>query len=285
MSAVLSNGFTLNYHMEGSGELAVLVIGSSVYYPRTFSSQLRNSLRFVWADLPHFVDPGAELDVAAIGFEFYANCVERVREAAGLESVVIVGHSHHGNIAVEYANRFPQHVSHIVLIGSPPVGIDRTLKCAESYWQTNASGFRKAVLEKRRASLDEGYLISLPPKDAYITRYVNDAPLYWHDPEYDASWLWHGMEFRIEAIMAFRNLYQEYELHWSPALSAVPILVVMGRDDYAVPPTLWTRGRRETRNVDVRVLDRSGHTPQLEQPDVFDRMFLEWLRQNRARAR
>jgi len=43
------DGFTLRYLTEGEGP-DVLVIGSSVYYPRSFSQKLRKFLRL------HFVD-------------------------------------------------------------------------------------------------------------------------------------------------------------------------------------------------------------------------------------
>ncbi len=98
MNSVFCESVALNYSTEGSGELAMLLVGSSIYYPRTFSSQLKQTLRLVCADLPHFVEPGPEFDLATIGFDFYADCIERVRQAAGLDRVVVAGHSHHGNI-------------------------------------------------------------------------------------------------------------------------------------------------------------------------------------------
>lgn len=279
LNSVRCNGFTLNYSMEGQGELAVLVVGSSIFYPRTFSRRLKESFRFVFADLPHFVEIEPGFDLASIGFDIYAECIERIRIAAGLERVVIMGHSHHGNIAVEYARRFPQHVSHVVLIGTPPVNIAQTIECAKQYWHDNAPTIRKTLLAKRRALRDERDLPSQNPREAYITQYVTDAPLYWHDPEYDAAWLWSGMRFRMDAVHAFRSLYEKYEMQLGPGEFTAPVLAIMGRDDYAVPHTLWSR-RRIPSSVDIRILDRSGHTPQLEQPEEFDRILLAWLSQN-----
>lgn len=282
MNSVCCDGISLEYSIEGCGSLPVLVVGSSIFYPRTFSTRLKQSFRFVCADLPHFVDIPAEFDLASLDFELYADCIERIRIAAGLERVVVVGHSHHGNIAVEYAKRFPRNVSHIVLIGSPPANIAQTIESAGQYWHIHASGRRKALLDERRASAAEDHLDSLAPTEAYVSQYVTDAPLYWHDPEYDAAWLWEGMRFRMDAVHAFRDLHEEYEMQWGSELSKIPVLVVMGRDDYAVPHTLWQRDRRRFQGVDVRVLDRSGHTPQLEQPEEFDRIMLGWLQQTGA---
>ena len=46
-------GATLNYVAEGEGP-ALLVLGSSIYYPRTFSKGLRRSCTLICIDLPHF---------------------------------------------------------------------------------------------------------------------------------------------------------------------------------------------------------------------------------------
>lgn len=281
-NSVRIDGTILNYSVEGGGRWPLLVVGSSIFYPRTFSDRLKQTCTLVCADLPHFVETETGFHLASISFDLYAGCIESIRTATGFEKVIIVGHSHHGNVAVEYAKRYPQNVSHVVLIGSSPVNIDQTIQRAEQYWNSRASESRKALLKERRASIDEGYLTSLSPKEAYVTQYVADAPLYWHDPQYDASWLWEDMHFGMGAIHAFRNLYQEYEMSWTPGLFEAPVLVVMGRDDYAVPHTIWEGSLSKLQNVDVRVLDQCGHTPQLEQPDSFDNLLLGWLQQTGA---
>lgn len=270
------DGAELRYVIEGAGR-PLLVAGSSVYYPRTFSPGLRRSCSIVCADLPHFAPATAGFEVKAISFELYARCIEAVRKAAGLGRVVIAGHSHHGNVALAYARRFPQHVSHVVLIGTPPADLERTVAAAREYWERRASPARKALLQSRRAALDEARLAALPAARAYIERYVADAPLYWHEPAFDAAWLWRGMEFGMEAVAAFRELYRDYDAGLELAGLDVPLLVVMGRDDFAVPHTLWEGLLPAQGHAACEVFDRSGHTPQLEEPDCFDQCLLDWL--------
>jgi proline iminopeptidase len=125
--------------------------------------------------------------------------------------------------------------------------------------------------------VDKRQFKSLSPVDRFVLQYVTDAPLYWNDPTYDAAWLWHGMSFDMKAVHAFRGLYQDYELNWDPESLAAPVLVVMGENDYAVPHTRWKRELLRLKNLTVRLLRESGHTPQLEQPEVFDPLLLSWL--------
>jgi len=270
------DGVTLGMKIEGSGT-ALLVVGSSIFYPRTFSEQLKRSCQIACADLPHFVSPGRDFDLSRIHFYHYTNYIDAVRHHVELERVVIMGHSHHGNIALEYAKRFPHHVSHIVLIGTPPADITRTVDEAGRYWDIQASEARKSLLQTRRSAMDEKAVQSLSPEQAYITQYVTDAPLYWHKPDYDAAWLWQGMRFEMSAIHAFRDLYCDYQITENIDRLQAPILVVMGRDDYAVPHTLWKNVLPGMPNVTFQVLDKSGHTPQLEQPENFDSLLLNWL--------
>jgi proline iminopeptidase len=275
-------GAELAYTVEGVGT-PLLTVGSSIYYPRTFSQDLRRRCSLVCADLPHFVQLNPEFAYTSINFDVYAKCIEAVRLAADLGRVVVVGHSHHGNVALEYAKRFPQNVSHVVLIGSPPVDISQTVQGAKQYWALHASKERRDALETRRRSLiDKNQFESLSPRDAYMWQYVTDAPLYWNDPDYDASWLWEGITFDMEAIHAFRELYQDYELNWDAKSLTAPVLVVMGENDYAVPNTLWNPILPRLENVTLRVFSKSGHTPQLEQPEEFDKFLLNWLTSNNA---
>jgi proline iminopeptidase len=262
------DGSALAYRVEGSGP-PVMVLGSATYYPRTFSARFRTAWRVAFADLRHFAVHDPSVAPAGIGLDTYTDDVERLRRAIGYERFVAVGHSHHGNLVLEYAKRYPERVSHLVLIGSPPCDVRTTVAKASRYWDRHASDARKAALERARASL---------AADAdFATRYAADGPRYWYDPAYDARPLWEGVPVNPVALDAFKRFFVDYELAWDPARMTAPVLVVMGRHDYVVPHTLWDRALPGLRNVTYRLLERSGHTPQLEEPDLFDRTVHDWL--------
>jgi len=60
----------------------------------------------------------SSVDVAEISFEALVSDLETVVDAAGLERFTLFGHSQGSAIAVEYAARHPERVSHLVLLGS-----------------------------------------------------------------------------------------------------------------------------------------------------------------------
>jgi proline iminopeptidase len=270
----------LAYLVQGQGP-STLVVGSSIFYPRTFSERWCRKRTMVFADLPHFVALGSTFPLKSITFEFYARCIESIRRDAKLSRVAVIGHSHHGNIALEYARRYPEVVTHVVLLGTPPVDVETTRQAAEHYWQAYASPHRRRILTARRAALESSLDNGLSPQQEYVAHYVADAPLYWHDPDYDAGWLWKGMNFRMDAIGAFRGLFDDYTLQWDPGELKAPVLAIMGRSDFAVPPTLWDNFAIREPAFTCRILDECGHTPQLERPKPFDALLLDWLSKNR----
>jgi proline iminopeptidase len=282
--SIRAGAATLRFTVEGSGT-PVLVPGSATYHPRTFSRDLRDVLAFAFADLRHFAEttrgaPGAPVSLTAdITLETYLEDVDRLRDAVGFDRCVVLGHSHHGCLALEYAKRYPERVSHVVMVGAPPVGVRPTVEAGEAYWDTHASAVRKAALRRNQDSLAPHALAAMSPEDSVVARYVAAGPRYWHDPTYDASWLWRDVPMDMAALAAFKEMFVSFEAAWDLARLRAPVLVVMGRHDYVVPPRLWDEAlpRLGPGSVTYRVLEQSGHTPQLEEPRAFDELLLEWL--------
>ncbi len=255
----------------------MLVVGSASYYQKTFSHYLSEFFTMAFADLRHFAESKAKPEFDRLTFDIYTGDIERLREVLGFEQVVIVGHSHHGNVALEYAKRYPEKVSHVVIIGSPPVNVERTIEAGNNYWDAFASEERKAIFRQNRDAIDSDLLAKLPARDAFITEYVADAPKYWYDAHYDAARLWENVPVNMDMVRLFRGLFADYELSWDPEQLKAPALIVMGRHDYVVPHLIWKEILPKLKNVTYHLFEQSGHTPQLEEQQLFDRIFVDWL--------
>ncbi|WP_018234058.1 alpha/beta fold hydrolase [Thioalkalivibrio thiocyanodenitrificans] len=269
-------GARLRYVVEGRGT-AVLVVGSCVYYPRTFSRRLGASCRLACSDLRHFAAGGGPGDAQRITLRTYAQDIDAVRAALGFERAVLVGHSHHGNVALEYAARFPQRVSHVVLVGTPPCDVQQTITAGDAYWEAHASDARKAVLRRNLTALRAGASEGASPGEDFVSRYVAEGPRYWCDPAYDAAWLWRDVPINMPMLRVFRDFFSNYSLSASWPESGTPVLVIMGRHDYVVPHVLWDGIRSTLPDLSFRLFEHSGHTPQLEEPVLFDGVFMKWL--------
>lgn len=273
-------GAELSYVIEGSGP-ACLVIGSAAYYPGLFSDDLADHLRLVYVDLRHFAPSDSGFDPEGLTRQTFADDIEHVREALSLDRVTVIGHSIHGNFALDYAARYPDHVERVVVIGSPPVGLAKMGEASRNYWADEASAERKQQLEANWAARG-AEIEQMSREESFVATYVTNGPYYWADPAFDCTELWKGVYVNVPVSdRVFGPMFAEYGLPTDPPID-VPVLVVMGRHDYVVPHALWDTELDKLPHHDYLLLDGSGHTPQFEQPDAFDAKLLEFMGVPRA---
>lgn len=278
---IIVDGSALRYSIEGSG-IPLVVIGSAVYYPRTFSQRLRENCCFTFVDLRHFADCGGSLSPERVTLDAYSDDIESVCTSLGIDRFVLVGHSHHGNVAIAYTRRYPERVSHLVLIGTPPCDVQRTIEEAQKFWAAEASKDRLAMLRCNQASLRSENAFFLRTRESFIARYVADGPRYWHDSTYDASPLWQDVPVNIDILELFRNFFTDYDFLEELSHLQVPVLSMMGRHDYAVPHVLWDEVLPKLQPIAYHLFEQSGHTPQLEEQELFDQVLLGWLKKSNA---
>lgn len=274
---ILIDSTKLKYVVEGNG-LPCLVIGSSVYYPKTFSENIRKHLRFYFVDMRWFAEEYSPVNLDDFTIETIADDIEKVRSELKLENVVLIGHSIHGTIALEYAKRYPQHLSHVVAIGSPSfVGTERYNKVVEDLWATASEErkeYQKRLWEKSKDSIDNA-----SPEPAFILNYIADGARYWYDIEYDAGWLWEGMTIHTELTNhLFGKIFGNYNIADDNKIISTPVFVAMGKYDYIIPYTLWEKAYGNIPDYTLVLFEKSGHTPQLEESEFFDAKLLEWIK-------
>lgn len=277
-SSVAIDGFRLRYCVEGAGPPA-LVIGSAQYYPRTFSRKLRDDLKLVFIDHRGFGEAIVPYDAAALDMQTMIGDIDAMRRELRLEKLILLGHSGHGYMAIEYAKAYPQHVSHLVLVAMSPDSTYESFAAADRYLEESVDPERKALLRRNMARLDEnpGF-----PEDAFIARMLASGPRIWYDPTYDAAALWEGVHVNPDIVdRIWGQLLPRLDALDKIEALEVPTFLALGRYDYWNPPHLWERVRNRFRSLRIRVFERSGHTPQLEQSEAFDRELLNWLMETR----
>jgi proline iminopeptidase len=271
-------GAQLNYLIEGEGPTC-LVIGSALYYPRTFSQELRNSLELIFIDARDFAPSNPGFDDTSVTLDTLAEDIETARTKLGLGKVIVIGHSIHGLLAAEYTRRYPQNVSHTVILNTPPVGITQMTPVSNAFWETEGSTERKEILKENLEKLSK-IAPGLSPEELLVKTYVYSSPKYWYDPRYDCSWCWEG----VVANMAFtahlyNTLLSHYDLDQGPGKITGPVYYGLGRHDYVVPFTLMSESQKaKLPGITFETYEKSGHTPQLEEPELFNQRLLNWLK-------
>jgi len=270
-------GARVRYLREGVGT-PCLVVGSSIYHPRTFSPPLRERLELIFVDMRDFVPRDPAFDLSQVTIDTYATDIDTVRQALGVDKMIIAGHSTAGLLALEYARRYPHYVAGVLVIDAPPIGSRDLQAASDYYWQTEASEERKSLLERNWSAITEDEWAQLDPSAQIVRAYIANAPKYWYDPTYDPGWLWDGVTLHSDSWEHLAGrLFATYDLAQGSAPIAAPGLVIHGRHSYIVPYTLWESEKGKLPQVTLHVFDSSGHTPQLEEPERFNQIVMDWV--------
>ena len=272
---VTVDGFKINYYVEGTG-IPCLVIIDPLAMRRALSNELRKHLRLIFMDSRASAPHEGPIDARKIQLGTLLGDIELVRKAVGIEKLCVFGQSIQGLTALEYARKYPEHVTHVIMNGTPPFRDARAEKASDEYWESRASEERKKVLrwnwEKRR---DE--IAKLPPDQAMLQTYITNGPMYWYDPTYDCSWLFAGENWNADVAKQFFNvIYANYDITTRGPIQ-VPIFLSLGRYDYAVPYTLWNGIKESFPTLSWHVFEKSGHWSFLEEQELFDRRLLDWI--------
>ncbi len=271
-----SDDFELRYSIEGKGPV-VLVVGSAVYYPRTFSASLRRSFKFVFVDHRGFARCSRVPTREDFRFEKILEDIELVRKKLQLGRVIIMGHSGHGYMALEYAKRFPESVSRVVIIATGASHNAADAQLGERHWQEAVCPERKAKLAQDLEKLNEE--IAARPESRFITFCIRLGAKSWFDHNFDAAPLWAGVEVNMTGMdYLWGEVFRDLDVGLGLNELQAPVLLIMGRFDYLVAPAAsWDRWRSSFRSLTVRIFDRSAHTPQLEEGENFDSELIDWL--------
>lgn len=275
--AIEMDGTTLRYVAEGVGQ-PVLVIGSSIYGPRTFSKNLRQHFKMYHVDMRWFAKDYMAPRLEDYDIKAISDDIEAVRKALNLEDFILIGHSIHGIMVMEYAKRYPDHLSHLVMIGAPCVYANEKFeKASVELWEMGSQ--ERKDIQERKWNAVKDTLDELSPKDAMVAAYVARSALYWYDAEYDCSWLWKDVPINMDMTdHIFGATFADYDMFGDGKKVEVPVLSVLGKHDYVVPHILWEDHYDQVPNFTKVVFDKSGHTPQLEEAELFDERLMSWIK-------
>jgi proline iminopeptidase len=212
---------------------------------------------------------------ADLTFDVLARDFEAVRTAVGAPRWWVLGYSILGSLAIEYARRCPDTVSHAVVAGTPPNGdMAGMVQAGMAYIEREASLERKRVFAENMAKLPPG----TDPRQAVPAQ----TPFRFYDPHFDVMPLYATADVKP---LFFAHLMGALSSGWDvtagPPLR-VPLLVAHGKHDYVVPHTMWNDVLPKLTTATFELFERSGHQPFFEEPQRFAEVVTAWMSQAAA---
>ena len=264
MRAVL-NGVETYYETAGSGPALVCVhggpgLGDHRRYKR-WMAPLAGLLTLVYYDLRGCGQSG-EPAGGSYSHDDFASDLDALREHLGFDRIALLGTSYGGFISLEYALRYGDRLTHLILADTAPS------KHHDEAAKRNALASELPIDRGLLLDLFEG---RMRDDDEFRRAYAMIQPLYRArpDPAADAAAL-AQMRFRHRAHnYAFSRNLPAYDLRERLSEIKAPTLVLCGRHDWITPLEESELMASRIPHARLVVFDQSGHSPMMEENGAF----------------
>lgn len=205
-------------------------------------------------------------DVSSMTFENLTADADALRQDLGFEQWAVLGQSFGGNVALEYALRHPQRLSHLILIDTG----------ADQWWVNHNApellakrGYSTRTVQAARRF----YNGQVTPRE-FLPTVMRFTRAY----SYHSSWLTLAKDMvgmitgpRIKMqpealIFGYSQLLQGWSVMDRLHEIEVPTLVMAGRDDFLFPPEHQVALAAGIPQAQLEFVECAGHNPQLERP-------------------
>jgi proline iminopeptidase len=202
--------------------------------------------------------------VSSMTWENLTADADALRQRLGFDRWAVLGHSFGGHVALEYALRYPQSLSHLVLLDTG----------ADSWWsRENAPrvlagrGYRPRTVQLVRRFFT-GRIA--PSEMAPAMLRFGSAYYHRHASLFAARQLvhggWHAKVRPEPLIFAGRELLDGWTVMDRLGDITVPTLVLAGHDDFLYPPEHQAALAAGIPGARLQIVERAGHVPHDERP-------------------
>jgi proline iminopeptidase len=189
---------------------------------------------------------------------------DALRRRLGYERWAVLGHSFGGKVALEYALRYPDSLSHLVLLDTG----------GDSRWAQEYAPelLARRGFSSRTVSLTRRFLNGQIAPREFLPTLLRLGKAYnpYMSPRQMAVDLIHGewrSKMRPEALIyAAPNLLKGWTVMDRLGEVRVPTLVMAGRDDFLFPPEHQAELAAGIPDARLRIIERAGHNAHSERP-------------------
>jgi proline iminopeptidase len=262
MTTLSIRGVSLFVKVLGQGYPLLLMHGGPGLDHSTLLSFRRLADQFTLVFYDHRCNGRSNgVPVSSMTWENLTADADALREALGFEKWAVLGHSFGGQVALEYALRYPHRLSHLILMDT---GGDQWWPRENAPELLARRGFKPETVEIARrwchGQIEPNQMVPYAQKLAGA--YEPHLSL-WQAPRELIMAL--RMKTRAEAFLfGFRELSKDWNVMDRLGEINTPTLVMAGRDDWLFPPEHQVELAAGIRNTRLHLVERAGHNPQSE---------------------
>jgi proline iminopeptidase len=205
----------------------------------------------------------AGAEVTSMTFENLTADADTLRQTLGFEKWAVLGHSFGGNVALEYALRYPQNLSHLILMNT---GGDQWWVNQNAPELLAKRGYSAATVQAARrfynGQLTPGEFLRTSMKFIGAYFYRNFLLEMAHEVFSGGP----RPKMRPEPlIFGYSQLLKDWTVMNRLGEIKAPTLVLAGRYDFLFPPEHQAILADRLPNAQLDLIERAGHNPQMEQ--------------------
>lgn len=208
-----------------------------------------NGYRVIMPELPIYSMPILKTNVKNISL-----FVERFAKFKELDKYILVGNSLGGHVALYHAKLNPEKVMGIVLTGSSGL-----------YENSMGGSYPK------RGNYE------------YIEKKTQEV---FYDPEVATKEIidevYESVNNRNKLIrtLAIAKSAIRHNMASDLPKMTMPVCLIWGKNDSVTPPDVAEEFNKLLPNSELNWIDKCGHAPMMEHPDIFNRIMEKWLKKN-----
>ena len=186
--------------------------------------------------------------------------LDALRENLGLQKMDLLGHSWGGYLVMAYAARHPDRIAHLLIVDSAAPKI-----------QDTAFLFKNIYPETTSREDAVAFAVELGDPEAIAADLHEYMTMLFHSPEARDAFVARSSSFvyRQPVNKLIWNDLQRFDLNPELPKFRFPTLVVTGRYDFNVAPSVAWAIHRAIPGSEFAVFEKSGHLPFYEETDAF----------------
>jgi proline iminopeptidase len=263
MTKMSIRGISLNVEVFGHGYPLVLMHGGPGADLHTLTSFRKCADKFTLVFYDHRCNgrsTGAEL--TSMSMENLTADADALREKLGFEKWAVLGHSFGGNVALEYALRYPQNLSHLLLMDT---GAANSWAQEKAPQELAKRGFSPEIVILARRYFNG----QIEPKEMFpslmkLSKAYNPYTNLWQTLQ---MFVW-GVQTKLQPetfVYSASHFLKGWTVMDRLGEIKVPTLVIAGRDDFIFPPEHQEELAEAIPDARLVIIDRAGHNPHDEQ--------------------
>jgi len=259
-------GAKINYKIVGNGMPVVLIHGfsedSTVWENQI--GYLKNEYRLIIPDLAGSGKSGL-IETDVVGLEDHAECIHEMLQIEKIDRCIMIGHSMGGYITLAFAEKHP---GSLIAFG---------------LFHSSAYADDAAKVETRKKAIEFIHANGVLPflKTSIPGLFNNDNPGF--QQQWPDNLIQKGTNFSARALVQYYEaMIARPDRTEILKKSSVPVLLIMGQHDKAVPFKQSLEQSHMPGHVYVHILRESAHMGMLEESGKANEILANFLRSQKA---